>query len=181
MAQKIMGAELPDTEDGNGLNYTGIQGGTPSYHASCQDTNGGLHKLKPTIDVQELENDGNREGRLPLLEGHGGVKRSDGIEEDVFTPPDGGYGWVVVMAAFFAQIWIVGFIKCYSMMYIEIIAAFPLSSAYHASWIQAMLTTLGLLFGEPLKNIFRRVTVIILINLFIRTSSINGTLGHIFI
>ena len=63
----------------------------------------------------------------------------------VFTPPDGGYGWVVVVAACVANIWIVGFVKSYSLVYVEILAAYPESSAYHASFIQAMLTTIGLL------------------------------------
>jgi len=67
--------------------------------------------------------------------------------EPVFTPPDGGYGWVVVAAAFVAQIWIVGFIKSYSIIYIGIRAKFPESSAYHTSWIQGMMITIGLVLS----------------------------------
>lgn len=65
-----------------------------------------------------------------------------------FVPPDGGYGWVVVIAACVVNMWIVGFIKSYSLLYLEIINEFPDSSAYHASWIPALLSTIGLLTGE---------------------------------
>lgn len=72
----------------------------------------------------------------------------DDNERLEFTPPDGGYGWVIVIAACVVQIWIMGFIKSYSVLYVQIIAAFPNSSAYHASWIPALLSTIGLLVGK---------------------------------
>uniref|UniRef100_A0A6A7FTT1 Monocarboxylate transporter n=1 Tax=Hirondellea gigas TaxID=1518452 RepID=A0A6A7FTT1_9CRUS len=76
----------------------------------------------------------------------------------VFTPPDGGYGWVVVFAACMAQVWIIGFIKSYSVLYVEILAEFPESTAYHASWIPALLTTVGLLISPFAGAMCQRYT-----------------------
>ena len=65
----------------------------------------------------------------------------------VFVPPDGGYGWIVALAACLSNLWIVGFIKSYGVLYLHIRGTFPEASAYQASWLPALLTTLGLLIG----------------------------------
>ncbi|KAK7065213.1 hypothetical protein SK128_010437 [Halocaridina rubra] len=36
-----------------------------------------------------------------------------------FIPPDGGYGWVIALAACVVNTWIVGFIKSYGVLYIH--------------------------------------------------------------
>ncbi|KAA0191871.1 hypothetical protein HAZT_HAZT004617, partial [Hyalella azteca] len=85
-----------------------------------------------------------------------------------FVPPDGGFGWVIVMAACVVNMWIVGFIKSYSLIYVELKAAFPDASAYHASWIPALLSTIGLLVGEKCFALCTRI----------RTSPIAGVLSR---
>ncbi|XP_071546129.1 monocarboxylate transporter 8-like [Panulirus ornatus] len=79
---------------------------------------------------------------VPLDEGDA---RGKAIE---FTPPDGGYGWVVALSACFINVWIVGFVKSYGVLYVEVRNAFPEASAYHASWLPSLLSTVGLLIGQ---------------------------------
>ncbi|KAF2362376.1 Major facilitator superfamily domain [Trinorchestia longiramus] len=63
-----------------------------------------------------------------------------------FVPPDGGYGWVVVVASCMANVWIIGFLRSYSILYLRIMHEYG-DSAYQASWIHALLTTTGFLLG----------------------------------
>lgn len=70
-----------------------------------------------------------------------------------FTPPDGGYGWVVALSACFINVWIVGFIKSYGVIYVAVRNAFPEASAYHASWLPSLLSTVGLLIGQLLLRL----------------------------
>lgn len=65
-----------------------------------------------------------------------------------FTPPDGGYGWVVALAACFINLWIIGFTKSYGVLYVAIRETFPEASAYHISWLPSLLSTVGLLTGQ---------------------------------
>lgn len=65
-----------------------------------------------------------------------------------FTPPDGGYGWVVALSACFINLWIVGFVKSYGVLYLDVRRTFPEASAYHASWLPSLLSTVGLLIGQ---------------------------------
>lgn len=65
-----------------------------------------------------------------------------------FTPPDGGYGWVVALAACFINLWIIGFTKSYGVLYVAIRETFPEASAYHISWVPSLLSTVGLLTGQ---------------------------------
>lgn len=69
------------------------------------------------------------------------------VQTITFTPPDGGYGWVVALSACFINMWIVGFIKSYGVLYVEIRNAFPEASTYHVSWLPSLLSTVGLLIG----------------------------------
>ncbi|XP_018015041.1 uncharacterized protein LOC108671951 [Hyalella azteca] len=65
-------------------------------------------------------------------------------KEPQFIPPDGGYGWVVALASCMANIWTIGFLKSYSVLYLRIMNEFG-DSAYRASWIHALLNMSGLL------------------------------------
>ncbi|XP_045783496.1 monocarboxylate transporter 12 [Maniola jurtina] len=70
---------------------------------------------------------------------------------DVSSPPDGGYGWVVVFGAFMVQFWVAGLFKSYGVLYVEIMETFPDSSESVASWIPAALSTLCLALA-PLSS-----------------------------
>lgn len=89
---------------------------------------------------------------VPLDEGDA---RGKAIE---FTPPDGGYGWVVALSACFINVWIVGFVKSYGVLYVEVRNAFPEASAYHASWLPSLLSTVGLLIAPVTGTLCRRFT-----------------------
>jgi hypothetical protein len=65
-------------------------------------------------------------------------------DEDVFVPPDGGYGWFVALGAFLGLFWCAGFIKSYGVIFSQILAAFPESSVSLASWIPASMTSVAL-------------------------------------
>lgn len=75
-----------------------------------------------------------------------------------FTPPDGGYGWVVALAACLVNVWIVGFIKSYGVLYVHVRSAFPEASAYHTSWLPALLSTIGLLIAPLTGTLCRNFT-----------------------
>ncbi|CAH2253735.1 jg17921 [Pararge aegeria aegeria] len=70
---------------------------------------------------------------------------------DMSSPPDGGYGWVVVFGAFMVQFWVAGLFKSYGVLYVEIMETFPDSSESVASWIPAALSTLCLALA-PLSS-----------------------------
>ncbi|KAK8402361.1 hypothetical protein O3P69_000642 [Scylla paramamosain] len=75
-----------------------------------------------------------------------------------FTPPDGGYGWVVALAACFINLWIIGFTKSYGVLYVAIRETFPEASAYHISWVPSLLSTVGLLTAPVTGIMCRRFT-----------------------
>ncbi|KAK4314823.1 hypothetical protein Pmani_013916 [Petrolisthes manimaculis] len=75
-----------------------------------------------------------------------------------FSPPDGGYGWVIAITACFINMWIVGFIKSYGVLYVEIRNAFPKASTYHVSWLPSLLSTVGLLIAPVTGCLCRRFT-----------------------
>lgn len=58
-------------------------------------------------------------------------------------PPDGGWGWVVVFAAFISCAGVVGLTRAFGIIYVEILQAFPESSALAASWIPGIYNTLS--------------------------------------
>ncbi|XP_058804097.1 monocarboxylate transporter 12 isoform X2 [Phymastichus coffea] len=59
-------------------------------------------------------------------------------------PLDGGYGWVIVIGAFFVQFWVAGLVKSYGVFYVEVMEMFTDASASLASWIPAILSCLCL-------------------------------------
>ena len=65
-------------------------------------------------------------------------------EEGEFVPPDGGYGWFVVLGAFFSVFWCSGFIKSYGLIFAELLKMFPDSSVSLATWIPASMTSFAL-------------------------------------
>ncbi|XP_037032883.1 uncharacterized protein LOC119071889 [Bradysia coprophila] len=66
-------------------------------------------------------------------------------------PLDGGYGWFVVLGAFFVQFWVAGLVKSYGVLFVEILETFPTSSTAVASWIPAILSALCLALA-PLSS-----------------------------
>eukprot|EP00090_Calanus_glacialis_P015310 TRINITY_DN24178_c0_g1_i1.p1 TRINITY_DN24178_c0_g1~~TRINITY_DN24178_c0_g1_i1.p1 ORF type:complete len:948 (-),score=185.32 TRINITY_DN24178_c0_g1_i1:127-2970(-) len=64
-------------------------------------------------------------------------------EEDVFVPPDGGYGWFVSLGAFIALFWTAGLVKSYGVLFAEMMRMYPESISL-ASWIPAAMTTTAL-------------------------------------
>lgn len=66
-------------------------------------------------------------------------------------PLDGGYGWFVVLGAFFVQFWVAGLVKSYGVLFVEILETFPSNSTAVASWIPAILSALCLALA-PLSS-----------------------------
>ena len=64
-------------------------------------------------------------------------------EDDVFVPPDGGYGWFVALGAFNALFWTAGLVKSYGVLFSEMLSLYPGNIAL-ASWIPAVMTTTAL-------------------------------------
>ena len=98
---------------------------------------------------EPVDNKQNLENEMLLISGRDPkfLKKKRGLPQPEFVPPDGGYGWVIVLAACVVNCWTVGFIKSYSVFYVDIIDTFPNSSAYQASYIPALLATIGPLIG----------------------------------
>lgn len=65
-----------------------------------------------------------------------------------FKPPDGGYGWAVVVGAFLVQFWVSGLVKSYGVLFVEVMEAFTDTSTVVAAWIPAILSTLCLALGK---------------------------------
>ena len=64
-------------------------------------------------------------------------------EDDVFTPPDGGYGWFVSLGAFLSLFWTAGLVKSYGVLFAEMLRIWP-GNISLASWIPAVMTTTAL-------------------------------------
>lgn len=71
-----------------------------------------------------------------------------------FKPPDGGYGWAVVVGAFLVQFWVSGLVKSYGVLFVEVMEEFQDTSTVVAAWIPAILSTLCLALGKSTKIIF---------------------------
>ena len=44
--------------------------------------------------------------------------------QDIFKPPDGGWGWVVCFASFWTNGCIFGILNCYGVMFMEVLTEF---------------------------------------------------------
>uniref|UniRef100_T1JCF6 Major facilitator superfamily (MFS) profile domain-containing protein n=1 Tax=Strigamia maritima TaxID=126957 RepID=T1JCF6_STRMM len=62
-------------------------------------------------------------------------------------PPDGGWGWMVVLACFIACAGVVGLTRAFGIIYVEIKTAFPDSSDLALSWVPGLYNTLSTGFG----------------------------------
>ena len=45
--------------------------------------------------------------------------------EDVFVPPDGGYGWGITFGAFLSLFWTAGLVKSYGVIFAEMVRLYP--------------------------------------------------------
>jgi len=64
-------------------------------------------------------------------------------EEDEFVQPDGGFGWVIVFAAFFVQFFVLGTMNNYGILFTELLDEFQESKGA-TSWVGSI--TYGLMF-----------------------------------
>ena len=69
-------------------------------------------------------------------------------QSKIKEPPDGGYGWVVVFAACLVHTLFIGFVKSFSILFLEMRRKFPEQSAYSLSYVPALLTTFFPVFGK---------------------------------
>ena len=89
------------------------------------------------------------QGTLPLTDVEKGQEATAaegvlGEDEGEFVPPDGGYGWFVVLGAFFSVFWCSGFIKSYGLIFAELLRLFPEAPVSLATWIPASMTSFAL-------------------------------------
>ena len=76
-------------------------------------------------------------------------------EDDVFVPPDGGYGWFVALGAFNALFWTAGLVKSYGVLFSEMLSLYPGNIAL-ASWIPAVMTTTALAMAPVASGLCQR-------------------------
>ena len=76
-------------------------------------------------------------------------------EEDVFVPPDGGYGWFISLGAFIALFWTAGMVKSYGVLFSEMITIYP-DSISLAAWIPAVMTTTALAMAPIASGLCQR-------------------------
>ena len=134
--------------------YTSHAGAAGS--GTSLDKNSRLEQLFHDItEEDELAAAGEDEGAGPAESGalaqtdvekrqDAAVEGGLGDEEGEFVPPDGGYGWFVVLGAFFSVFWCSGFIKSYGLIFAELLRIFPDSSVSLATWIPASMTSFAL-------------------------------------
>jgi hypothetical protein len=53
------------------------------------------------------------------------LEEDDTGEEDVFVPPDGGYGWWITFGAFLTLFWTAGLVKSYGVIFAEMVRLYP--------------------------------------------------------
>ncbi|KAK6641216.1 hypothetical protein RUM44_012925 [Polyplax serrata] len=75
-----------------------------------------------------------------------------------FKPPDGGYGWAVVLGAFLVQFWVSGLVKSYGVLFVEVMETFSDTSAAVAAWIPAILSTLCLALAPVTSALCQKFT-----------------------
>ncbi|GAB6029483.1 hypothetical protein CHUAL_005237 [Chamberlinius hualienensis] len=93
---------------------------------SCED-----EKVKTDIIEEDSENDDSLESDDEEM-----AKKND--------PPEGGWGWVVVLGVFVVYWLVPGMIRSYGALYMEVLEAFPESSASTAGWIPAFLSSISI-------------------------------------
>ena len=70
-------------------------------------------------------------------------QQNSGPKTNLNEPPDGGHGWVLVMASVIVYTIFVGFVKSFSIIFLELKKMFPTYSSYALSWVPAIMTTVG--------------------------------------
>ncbi|KAM7068558.1 monocarboxylate transporter 13 isoform 2-T2 [Molossus nigricans] len=65
-------------------------------------------------------------------------------------PPDGGWGWMVVLSAFFQSALVFGVLRCFSIFFVEFVAAFD-EQAARVSWIASIGIAVQQ-FGSPVGS-----------------------------
>ncbi|XP_043069637.1 monocarboxylate transporter 12 [Drosophila bipectinata] len=91
------------------------------------------------------------------------IPKNDDCEYDL-VPPDGGWGWLVLLGSCLTNILIPGTIKSFGVLFVEFTAAFK-SSATKASWIPALCYFLYSSLGPvssilSVKYSYRTVTIL---------------------
>ena len=61
-------------------------------------------------------------------------------DEDVFIPPDGGYGWFVALGAFIAFFFSAGIVKSYGVILDSILLEYEGATVSQAAWIPVRQT-----------------------------------------
>ena len=72
---------------------------------------------------------------------------ANGHTNEMLVGPDGGWGWVIVLAAFVVQFMAGGLVQSFSPLYIALRRYFN-SSAEDTSWVVSILSCLIFLMGK---------------------------------
>ena len=64
-------------------------------------------------------------------------------DEDVFIPPDGGYGWFVALGAFVAFFFSAGIVKSYGVIFDNILMEYKDATVSQAAWIPVSTSILA--------------------------------------
>ena len=76
------------------------------------------------------------------------VEKEETIEEEYeLVPPDGGWGWLVLLGSMMVNILIPGTIKSFGVLFVEFLEAFE-ATPTAASWIPALCYFLYSSLGE---------------------------------
>ena len=58
-----------------------------------------------------------------------GPLEAECVDFDVYTPPDGGFGWLVVVAAFCVQFFVLGVMNNFGVLFSELLVEFKRSKS----------------------------------------------------
>jgi len=73
---------------------------------------------------------------------------TDSVGRYIPTPPDGGYGWIIVMASFFNHVIVDGIAYTFGVFYVEFLEQFKESKS-KTSLVGSLLAGCYLFSGEP--------------------------------
>ena len=75
-------------------------------------------------------------------------KETQRSEEDLkVKPPDGGYGWLIVIGAAITHFFLVGMARCLGVVYIELKQKYG-GTDVQTAWVAAIFNTCRSLFGR---------------------------------
>ena len=78
---------------------------------------------------------------------------SQEIELETPLPPDGGWGWMVMMASFVSNLLVDGMLYTFGVLFIELIHSFPEASKAQISSVGSLLGGFYLIVGKKVFNI----------------------------